>query len=122
MLNHDQLAMDACNASSGTSSYHGFMTTHEPAMLPDLTPREIRKIPFVERVKFKNEVLDLPLGDTIRREWLVALCTAYPSWDRLAHDSRNTPTLHGMGDPISEALAMEYDVHQTSMGSHRRAS
>jgi len=91
-------------------------------MLPDLTPREIRKIPFHERIKFQNEVLELPLGDNIRREWLVAIATLYPSWDHLAHDSRNTPTLHGMGDPVAEALAMEYDVFQTSMGSHRRAS
>ncbi len=90
-------------------------------MLPNLPLKEMRNLSLSDRDRYRVEVLQLPFGDPSRREWLVALATAYSSWDRMANDTNNTPTLHVAGDQVSEALAVEYDAYHQSIGSGRKA-
>lgn len=80
-------------------------------MLESRNPREWRSLSIDERNLIAAEALALPLGHPLRREWLTVLATAYPSWDRMANAPHNRPTLRGMGDPLSEALADEYDAY-----------
>jgi hypothetical protein len=80
-------------------------------------PNESRSLSVSERNRIAAEVLAMPLGNPLRREWLTVLATAYPSWNRMANDPHNRPTLRGMGDPLSEALADEYDAYHASRRS-----
>jgi hypothetical protein len=92
-------------------------------MIQNLNPNDFRfrSISREEWEWLEREALALPFGSQDRREWLTFLATAYPSWDCLAHDTRNTPTLRGTGNPVSEALADEYDAYHAALGNDRHA-